>query len=510
MTTPAYIAYSKDKAYKRIDGRRQLFVDNDVIAAVRHVKRSYQEPLKHQANPLIRQDSPWEEFVYFRTSNYTVLYDDGDRLFKCWYEDLPGARSYQAYQMYAVSSDGIHWEKPLVGLEKGGQKTNIVWRKDGGGIHSPSILLDPNESDPARRFKAVYCNEAPGLNVPKRTTMASTASDGLSLAFSPDGIQWMPYEGNPILREYGSDVEILTWDPIDEHYVLTCRAIHVADSPHPGHGYEFAPYCPDQPEGVYCPRRKVSRMVSDDCIHWSEPIVISEPGPGDDLQEAHYGLMPWRVDEHHLGFLMVLEQVDDTLYFELVHSRDGEHWTRAQPGRSVLSRGEPGAYDSLMIECPSSFVTVGDEHWIYYAGASCHHDYWGPGCDVPGVPEASQWPNARTHLGLARIRVDGWVALEAVLREGYVETKPVYSEGSKLIINGRCKEDGYIAVEVMDNWNNPWPGFTREECDLFTGDAVSHAVSWKGRTDVNSIPWCVKLRFWMRNSELYSFRIADV
>ncbi len=33
--------------------------------------------------------------------------------------------------------------------------------------------------------------------------------------------------------------------------------------------------------------------------------------------------------------------------------------------------------------------------------------------------------------------------------------------------------------------------------------------SWEGRSEMNEVPWCVKLRFWMRNAELYSFRIAD-
>ena len=417
MTVPAFIAYSKESAYKRIDHKKQLFLDNDVIGVVKNVKRSVHEPAKFEGNPVIEQDRPWEKFAYFRTSSYTVLYDERDGLFKCWYEDLPTGHSNFARFLYAVSQDGVNWTKPEIGIVEDGRKTNIIWRVPEGGIHSASILIDPNESDPARRFKSVFCYERPNL-------------------------------------------------------------------------------------------RKVSRVVSDDCIHWSAPVIISEPGPDDDIQESHYGLTPWRVDDYHLGFLMVFHQVDNTLHFELVHSLDGLNWKRLTPGRSVIPRGEPGTCDSLMIECPSPFVTVGDEHWIYYGGSSMHHDYYGHP-QVRGVPETSRHPKARTHLGLAKIRVDGWVALEAGLREGYVETKPIYSEGSKLIINARCNTDGYVAVEVMDNWNNVWPGFTRGECDVFNGDSVDHVVSWEGRSEVNEVPWCVKLRFWMRNAELYSFRIAD-
>ena len=250
MTLPAFIAYSKESAYKRIDHRKQLFLDNDIIGVVKNVKRSVREPAKFSGNPVIEQDRPWEKFAYFRTSSYTVLYDEQDRLFKCWYEDLPEGHSNFARFLYAVSQDGVNWVKPEVGIVEDGRKTNIVWRAREGGIHSASFLIDPNEPDPARRFKSVFCYERPNLNVPKRTTMATTFSDGLSLAFSADGINWTPYEDNPIIAEYGSDVEILTWDPIDGQYVMNCRAIHVADSPNPATDSWFLPYAPDQPHGV--------------------------------------------------------------------------------------------------------------------------------------------------------------------------------------------------------------------------------------------------------------------
>jgi hypothetical protein len=68
--------------------------------------------------------------------------------------------------------------------------------------------------------------------------------------------------------------------------------------------------------------------------------------------------------------------------------------------------------------------------------------------------------------------VDGWVSLRANIREGFVETKPVFSAGEKLRINARCGESGYVEVEVMDNWNNVWPGFSRADCDRFSGDSV--------------------------------------
>ncbi len=46
MTVPAFIAYSRESAYKRIDHKKQLFLDNDVVGVVKNVKRGVHEPAK--------------------------------------------------------------------------------------------------------------------------------------------------------------------------------------------------------------------------------------------------------------------------------------------------------------------------------------------------------------------------------------------------------------------------------------------------------------------------------
>ena len=43
----------------------------------------------------------------------------------------------------------------------------------------------------------------------------------------------------------------------------------------------------------------------------------------------------------------------------------------------------------------------------------------------------------------------------------------------------------------------------------FTGDSVHQRVNWSGRETVNEIPGGVKLKFYLRNAELYGFQFAD-
>ena len=103
------------------------------------------------------------------------------------------------------------------------------------------------------------------------------------------------------------------------------------------------------------------------------------------------------------------------------------------------------------------------------------------------------------------MRLDGYVSLDATVREGWIETKPVFSTGDHLFINGRCDADGYIKVEVMDTWNNVWDEYSGEACETFTGDAVRHQVKWSGHQTVSEVPGAVKLRFYLRNASCTVF-----
>ena len=81
--------------------------------------------------------------------------------------------------------------------------------------------------------------------------------------------------------------------------------------------------------------------------------------------------------------------------------------------------------------------------------------------------------------------------------------------GSRLWINARCEADGYVDVEVTDAWGSPWDGYSRQECQTFTGDSVHHPVAWASSETVNDIATGVKLKFYLRNAELYGFQFAD-
>ncbi len=133
----------------------QLFVDDWILDDLQGAVRRLNPLRKHPQNPILKPDRPWEGDY---TAPNFVVYDEADRLFKMWYVYIkreskrgdPHLKPGRKGLAYAVSRDGVNWEKSELGLVTVpgfGKKTNTV-------PHVPSIY-DTHESDPQKRYKAV-------------------------------------------------------------------------------------------------------------------------------------------------------------------------------------------------------------------------------------------------------------------------------------------------------------------------------------------------------------------
>ena len=74
-------------------------------------------------------------------------------------EFRPGSLSECSVLCYATSRDGVHWDRPQLGLHEvmGTRQNNVVIGDDhhNGLAHWESVLKDPLEADPERRYKAL-------------------------------------------------------------------------------------------------------------------------------------------------------------------------------------------------------------------------------------------------------------------------------------------------------------------------------------------------------------------
>ena len=523
-----------DSSYLRGGARRQFFFDNLVIEQAQNLTRRYYSPEKVCDRPLIRSDQPCEHVTYFTCNAWNVIRDPDDGLFKCWYEDwmvddpanaptwideatgkfcvnLHGF--WPSRVCYAQSDDGIHWEKPALGIVKeNGHDTNIVL---GGGelglAHCAYVFLDLADPDPARRYKAVFENR----RVERGNDMAGEGA--FRLAFSPEGIHWTVCDDS---IRYGwcgdvlGDVITISRDPESGIYWANNRhpgmcSASVQDRRQPVLPSWLPPVHPNNP--MEDNRRRIFRSESHDLRNWSSPQPLVVPDDHwDNIDDSFYGMEQFQAGSDWIGLLNVFHMTDNTLDIQLAYSRNGRDFERVRPGRAWLPTGNGDAWDRYMVTICSKPVVVGDELYVYHGGAPTRHDWWvvGAGENID-VPEAKSMDSVDYGLGLATMKKDRFVSLStSEAREGLLVT-PAFSQcGPRLVINARTRADGVIRIAIADGQNRVYPGYDEDSCVPFSGDAVEHEVKWKGRDALPEGSFR-RLHVYLDKADLFSFQFAD-
>ena len=148
--------------------------------------------------------------------------------------------------------------------------------------------------------------------------------------------------------------------------------------------------------------------------------------------------------------------------------------------------------------------------YVFHGGAKNHHDWWISGLQEKlDVPEARSLDEVGYGLGLAKMRRDGFVSIDAgPVREGIVITRVLRTDGRRLVLNARCEKGGTIDVEATDGDEKVFPGCARERCNTFTGDSTRAVITWKERDHIPH-PGNLRLRFFLRHASLYSVQLTD-
>jgi len=446
--------------------RKQLLMDDYAVEDVWKLRRTMHQPRRHPAGPVLVKDRPWEGLGPMMEGS--VLRDEERGVLRLWYEifDAEGYRKrVGAYQAcYAESRDGIHWDKPdLAQFEWQGSTANNILRIGSNRTQGFAIQRFDHVADPDRRYWMVYCDSA------------KPYGSGLCLAFSPDGLGWTPYDGNPIAQGHSDTTHSLVWDGAHSIYTVFMR--------------------PPVYAGPW--KRRIARITSEDGLAWSEPETVLTP---DELDTPEmYGMPVSLHDGLYLGRLQIFSGDQETIHLELAWSRDGRHWHR-HPERPVwLPLGKPGAFDSHMVAASPAPIRVGDELWQYYGGWNGPHS-----------------ESARdSAIGIGTLRLDGFVSRDAGEEEGVLLTRPFVLEGSGIEINAAAQPGGFVAGEL---WGpsparaegDAFPGFSRAECDTFGGDSSAHRLTWRGSADVSSLRGRVaRLRLHLKQASLYAFQVVQ-
>jgi len=132
-----------------------------------------------------------------------------------------------------------------------------------------------------------------------------------------------------------------------------------------------------------------------------------------------------------------------------------------------------------------------------------------------GQPEISflvshgYWQEYKSHVQRYSIRPDGFVSLSASYAGGEVVTKPVTFAGDTLRLNYATSGAGSLKVELQDEAGKAIAGFGLADCEELIGNSLNQAVSWRG-ADLEALAGkVIRVRFVLRDADLYAFQFVQ-
>jgi hypothetical protein len=322
--------------------RKQLFLDDYLVASTTNVHRRIHSAEKSKANPVIRRTEPWED-------PFNIVYGsvirDGEK-YKAWYLSGPGVS-------YAESDDGIHWVKPALDLVTiDGAKTNVLFRRK-NETHGPDelpyfhelfgVFKDEREVDSQRRYKMGFLSIDWEYKGPREGRFRAGQRRGLGIAGSPDGIHWTLVDS---FASEGICDGATHWmfDPTEEKHVLFGRTLKTPAE------IEAAWSKYDWYKNWYS-GRAVGRLESTDFVKWnhtapfSSPVVMTadlKDQPGTEI----YSLLVFPYESLYVGLVQTFLALpaDPIVEVQLAVSRDGETSSISKP------RAWSGASSSAVLE----------------------------------------------------------------------------------------------------------------------------------------------------------------
>jgi hypothetical protein len=475
--------------------RTLMFLDDHDILYRSGTLRVPNPARRQSETALISQTKPWEVAI-----GWTSVYrDPGIAKYQLWYQAYAGKRAgdkrLECVVCYAESDDGLTFTKPELDLFpfKDQAKTNIVLIGTGGygDRYCNSVLVDRDETDPARRYKMAYYD-----------WVANGAREfpGLCVAFSPDGVRWTKYPTGPLYKtSYGArgiPPPFADEDPYRETHpkdrpvrktwsfpLVMADAVDVFRDPRRGEFVIYAKMWMDAPDGGAAWKHGMGRIASKDFLTWGKPEFIL--GPDDrDHPDAEFHTSPvFYYNERYICLNQMLDRkAAGAIDIELMTSPDGYHWERNFREAPFLGRSKAGLFDSRSIFTNSTPVVLQDEIRFYYGAYNQS--------PVGGVKSE---PGQRSGVGLATIPRDRFAGLRPVVRSeqktlkkplekvGQVTLKPVELTGCRNITLNADATTGTVRVELLTEDGFRVRGYSRDDAAPATGDSLRHQIAWNER-----------------------------
>ena len=469
-----------------IGKRREFFFDNTMIDTSRNGSFPViHEPVKREC--VLTYDDPWGGDC----ANYMVVLTDPEVGVHRMYNTVSRSSYYPKVDFtstvcYAESRDGIHWEKPSLGIvEFNGSKDNniILGPHDGGeGWDGFRPFIDTNpECKPEQRYKAV-----------------ANIKDSLWLFTSPDGIHFEK-EGQLDLKGQFDSVNTLFFN--EEKGVYQCFFRHYHSSP-----------LPEDKAWI----RDIRLAESKDLIHWSRKDGdMLDYTPQCDWHMYINGISPYYRGKHvYVGFPSRYNErkgwsnsfemlcgkdkraqrfidnprtataISDTLFMT---SRDGVHWIRY--GDAFMRPGP---------EYPENWVYGS----VYHSNGMIETKSAHPGCEneISMYCAEKRWSGEPAQIWRYTIRLDGFVSQRGSWYTSKLVTKKFIFEGKDLFINFSTSAYGGIDLNLRCE-----DGTCLYSNEIF-GDSCDRLIVFENGSAEKLAGKPVWLEMDLRDADVYSFR----
>jgi len=468
-----------------------LLVDDHHVLYRSGTKRVLHQLKRHEKNPLIAKNKPWETTVAY----CSVHRDAKTGEYQLWYQAWQG----RCYLCYAESEDGINWVKPNLGLHeyKGSKDNNIVLPIGYGG----SVIYDPRDPDAGRRYKSAVWEQ-------------NSKPYGTALAFSPDGIHWIKYENNPVIKgSHGdyiqppfegdpiinsgsqgpplstSDVTDLIWDQKRQVYAI------------------YSKTWLDGPKGAMHWKRAVVRTESKDFTNWTKPQLVMasdemdgrggehEPartsgGGGSGGIQFHSG-PAFCYNDMYFSMLQVMDAENTgNMPIELTLSHDGYIWQRPFRDKFFLPPlDDKTKFDASLIWSNATPIFLEDEFRFYY-GAYGH-------------PWNSSDTKQISGIGMATIPRDRFAGLRPIEKFGQITFKAMEVKNCQAITVNADASAGSIRAEILNANGYRVRGYSKDNAMVIMGDSLGHKIAWKDRNISSLPPGNYKIRLHLENAEVF-------
>jgi len=477
-----------------ITPKKYLLLDSRVIKLSKNCKLTLGKVTKSKNNPLFTEDKLWEP--RFDNLYANIIFDRTNEkaYYRCWYSPFiidyatiktknknkkPGSYIERLHEMnvkygskksremgicYAISKDGINWEKPSIYIVEfnDSKENNIVLRNN----HGAGLFKDDYTEESNERYKLISADDN------ERSMFICTSNDGLKWSkpqTCPNIEKVSEKTKNLKIKWNGDTHNNAIWAPTIEKYVLITRMWKLTKD---NNGKEM---------GI----RIVGRSESMDYKTWTLTEPIFE---GNEIHLQIYSMPIFEYYGIYLGLPAIFNIKTDTVQTELAWSPDTIKWYRICPGTALIPNSETkGDIDWGCIYAAKSPIILNNEIRLYYSGSDGPHTDWRKG-----------------YFCLAKLRPDGFAGYKPVddTLESSIITVPIPWNGDDLGLSADIDDGGYLRVTVLNENNSILGnGVIEKTC---VDEKLKITMKDPNSMSLNTE---VKFKFYLRNAILYSFSI---